>query len=848
MSGITRWRDMRDKALQSPYLLLLFIASVLLSIASFYTTFVGIVPFVQIAIFGFFITAAIQSLLFVVSWRLGFMFAGKEDVATVDVMVFLVTFTLSVFFSFNSLFNVVFAEDLQREASLSRVRDGASAAVNQAQQTLQRAADARADAVRSSDAYVAWRADVLAIADLATQAGPAVADLLRQQRTVQQTEFERLASAARDLAAREGTLETEIETSKQRLALLNSRRPGDVDAVAELEAQAHALESEAAQKRAARDAEEKGIGDTGRGGCGPVCKKLDLEWRQTAAKHESVLQQLNIARGRLGSLDAEIAKVTEQLRRDEALFKDIDTQIASAEQVAREARERAAAMGQSGGVSASVEQLREYPKRFEQTGDPSHLVQAEILCTQLADNMQALDTLTDQLGKLSCDRGPFAPLVAELTDSRRSLAEMERQCTGPAAPSFYDMDVGGALSAARACLDLTKLPFKEIRAERNELDRLEREEGPNASEFTKTVNALLAGEKLAIFALVIAAAMDLLVLFTGLIGAKSATSTFAVQVFEARDHEPPNIRATKILLRHVRQFVEKGDDGLLYRGKVDLEEIADDDQRALVEPLLHRNANNGMARQPQGEPHVFLLRYGVLEQLEEQLEKYERADEDTNGTLGPRGAPSTPEHRPPPRPRFPATPVPPAKGGPSPAFGSPRPGFRRAAPAPGGNGRPARPAPLRPNRPRSAPESAASPPAPANGAGRQPQDHRDTATPRQTARTPFDYAPPRRPAPQPTPPTDARPSSELLPEQAAPLDPAGPGARATPTGALAAPPDPDQVPATGEKATSIAAPGADSGESDPGIAIASDSADEESEIDEWELLHQLSGRNESGQS
>lgn len=623
MAASGLWRDNWEGALRSPYLLLLFVASVLLSVASFYTTYVGITPFVALPVFAFFITLAIQSLLFVVSWRLGFMYAGKEGVAGVDLLVFAVCFTLSVFFSFNSLFNVIFAADRQLETSLTRVRDGAVAAVNQVEEKLKAQASAEAAAVRGSADYGRWRTQVLAVAELAQGAGPAVQGLLDAQRQAQRETYERLAREARELAARKGTIEEELAGMAARLAQLRERRPPEAAELAALEAQARTLETTVAERLAARDAEEGGVGDTGRAGRGPVWLQRDQDYRRAQAEQLALTQQLDIRRNRLATLDRDIANLAEQLRRDERLFTDIDTEIAASAQRAEEARSRMLALGEQGGMEVSVTQLREYPARFEETGDPAHLAQAETLCNQLYDNMRGVGELAGSLAQLSCDRGALTPLVTALSDSRASLAALARDCTGPAAPSFYELDFAATLAAARACIDLSGLAFKQVRAQREELDRLQREEGPNASEFTKTTNALFAGEKLAWFALIIALAMDLLVLFTGLIGARSATSTFATRVLEPTRGDEPAVIAIKTLLRHLAPFSEKRD-GVLYQGQIDLDEIPGERERGLVAQLLKRNTASGMARQSDTLPSVFLLRYGALEQLEAQLDKRAR--------------------------------------------------------------------------------------------------------------------------------------------------------------------------------------------------------------------------------
>jgi hypothetical protein len=614
-------KDLAEQARQSPYLVLLFLASVLLSIASFYTTYVGIVPFVDQRIFAWFITAAIQSLLFVVSWRLGFMIADKENVAWVDVLVFVVCFTLSVFFSFSSLFNVIFTPDRQQEASLGRVRDGAAAAVNEAEEKLKTQREAQVDLLRQSGEYARWKTQLLGVADVAQDPAAALGDQLVRQREQLLREAERAAQKARDIGARKGTIQGEIATQERKLGELQARLPAAQAGVPELTVAVEQLDLKIATKKSEVDAEAGGIGDTGKRGCGRVCKGLEKELKKLQAEQASKRDQLKIKQTHLDNLTKDIRDLAEKLSKDKQLFANIDAEIATANQQADETLRASEALGTSGGVGASVQALREFPNKFEEKADPAFLEQAERLCNQLYDNMKGNPALSGRLAGLSCSRGPMMAKVAEILETQAALNALSVQCTGPRARSPYEMGLLEALASASTCLELSKLPFREIRTQRDQLDRLAREEGPNASGFTKTINALFAGEPLALFALAIAFSMDALVLFTGLIGAKSASTTFTTKVLEHTKGDDPEVTAIKALLRNMAAFTGKID-GVRYEGQIDLDAMQVERERDLVGQLLRRNTASSMVLAASAEqPNRFYLRWGALEQLEDLLQK-----------------------------------------------------------------------------------------------------------------------------------------------------------------------------------------------------------------------------------
>lgn len=600
----------------------LILASLLLSVASFYTTWVGITPFVQYTIFAAFITVGIQSLLLVTSWRIGFMFAGKEPLSVVEILVFMVCLTLSVFFSFNSLFNVIFIAERQQEASLTRVRDGSSAAVTRVEQVLKGRRDEYVAALRQSEEYRRWRSDLRAIADLAGDNAAGLRGMLESQRAERAQEAARLETDARDLAASKGTIEGEITSAELHLARLQTGLPSQSEDLGRLGGQLRLFEDEVLQKLADMRAEEGGIGETGVAGQGPKWKALKKDHDVALSKKQLVEQQVALARTRLAESEQTIKSLSEEIRKKKLLFDNIDAEITAAAERAQDARERLADFGTDGGPETGIQVLRDYPDRFEVSADVSFLERAELICSQIYDNLRALSPTPVGLLGHSCDRAAIMAKIAPITVATAALAELDQRCTGITAPSFHELTLAAALAAARACIDVSGLPYREVRAEREELDRLQREEGPNASEFTKTTNALFAGEKLAIFALVIALVMDLLVLFTGLVGAKSATARVATGVRPIFPGDSEDVIAIKTLLNRVEPY-EGRLAGVRYEGRIDIGLIPDPKHRELLEPMLVRNTVVGMARRStkDGERAVYYLRHGAHEQFEEELEK-----------------------------------------------------------------------------------------------------------------------------------------------------------------------------------------------------------------------------------
>lgn len=89
------------------------LSSILLSIASGYTTFQGLLSYTP-WIVALFLTIGIQGMLFAVSWRMAFAAASKEYSIPLF-LIFLVTIGVSVFFSYSSLLTVVYEKDTRKQ-------------------------------------------------------------------------------------------------------------------------------------------------------------------------------------------------------------------------------------------------------------------------------------------------------------------------------------------------------------------------------------------------------------------------------------------------------------------------------------------------------------------------------------------------------------------------------------------------------------------------------------------------------------------------------------------------------------------------------------------------------------
>jgi hypothetical protein len=619
------WKKFAERAATSPYLVLLLVTSIFLSIVSFYTTYDGMSDFLKYAVFAAFVTSAIQSLLFVTSWRLGFMFADKEPIAWVDVGVFTVCFLLSVFFSFASLFDVVFSKPQQELASLTRVHNGVAEAITTVGLKAKERRHELVEELLDSQEYDAWRRNVLAVADVAAESKGILAGVFAASYERQMEQVGRLARKKEQREATREMLEQETREDEAALVRIEERRDHLVGELAALGSRVDAQEMAIVEQQHLMDAEERGVGETGKGGRGPVWSRLAKEQQKLIAARDATANLLRLKKQKRAELDGERVDLLQRIALNKEQQSGLTAQMESASRNADQAFPDLEAFSTEAGfdLDESVEALRSLLPEFARTLDLKPFNDAAELCSHMVNEMNAIEALQPKLQGLSCDRGGMLTWLNRINESAAADSNLGQDCLpgGENSKRVDELSFEQALSYGRYCLDLSGLPNEAIRGERREMDRLEREESPQASPFTKTTNALFSLEKLAIFALLIAVSIDLLVLFSGLIGARSFEAAVEEPVAPASPTDPPLVRTYKYLLSYAHAQGNKIH-GIRYDHRVRLADIESDEVRKVVQGFLNQNTAGGnvLPEAAKGEYH---LRHGFVEKVRDLLETAE---------------------------------------------------------------------------------------------------------------------------------------------------------------------------------------------------------------------------------
>ncbi|MEO1120038.1 MAG: hypothetical protein AAFW88_02130 [Pseudomonadota bacterium] len=645
------WAKHAKKAATQPYLMALMIGSLLLSIASFFTTYSGMLNFMPVWVISFCITFAVQALLFVTSWRIGFSMADRERAPWFSIFVFAICFSTSVFFSWVALFETINDEELQERTRITRIHRAVEDTVSELQtKALERRRES-VETLLGTDVYNQWRGNVNAVADRAGQARGVLEAALQEQARRLAREIAALEQRKAAILADKAAAGERVESDTRSLQRLEDQRPRLVEKVSRLQGEFDIANELVVVQEGRMESEATGGGDGRPAGRGPKWRELRDERNRLKADADTKARLLASAENELGDADARVEALKSAIAAGGSGAGALE--IASLDQeIARLAAQQTGGGADGAAVSldTEVERLRgnlnEFATRFEL--EPFNAAAQK--CAELLEAMRAQPALRGSLGDLSCDRAAMAEFMNPIGVAVSDLRALEAQCVpgGAQAQNVTAMNFEQAVEYGRACIGISGLPAPAVSSLRGEIDRLVLEEDPNASQFVKTVNAFTGGEKLSYFALFIAAAIDVLVLFSGLIGALSTTNSISRHLrpqsdrqreenvsralglsLEPHPSDPPHVGRARATLHHAHPF---GPQEVMLEGAtfvvdsyIDLSEIHDAGEQKAAKDLINSIMSDGMAATDPEEPSRYYIRKGFLSFLREQVFEHDEA-------------------------------------------------------------------------------------------------------------------------------------------------------------------------------------------------------------------------------
>jgi hypothetical protein len=538
------------------------------------------------------------------------------------VTMFVACMATSVFFSFDSLFSTIFPGSERTRASEIRAKsetdailaDLISVAQNERVAAKSRLLDGpawrdyakRIDALRAdaSDQIEALESKVETLAQQRRQA--------TQTSNRQRAELEvRQDNARRKQSGLKADLEKSRQQRQEMRAASESLKRQILQAMQRFrDAQARALE------------EERGIGESGKPGRGPIYQglidnaqraKIDIERQQ--AEQAAFEKQIAELEQNIEVLEKELVAQSVALTEIESALSAINVGDGAISTLAQNKNWRAE-------LDRKLSALATARADFEQTITKASL---EKLGESCRDATQTLNKAGGQ-AHATCSTADLTLAAAPVFALTAGLKTLHDQCSSTGPKASTDTSVESLVSHARGCLQIAALPSDPAEDLRRRLDNIERNRDDRAHRFIVTMNAFLDGNRLAYLALAIALAIDGLIFISGLLGAATRASPFrslpgacghtvagADRIMNSALMPDPG-EAARLALSSIQPIPSTGQTPEAFTHQIDLGE-PQSHRSAEVKRLINAAAGIGAARRVNEADNIYLLRREIVDFL-----------------------------------------------------------------------------------------------------------------------------------------------------------------------------------------------------------------------------------------
>ena len=443
-------------------------------------------------------------------------------------VMFLACMATSVFFSFDSRFNVVFPQDQRQRVSELRATNQVSAIIADIGATI---SDQQLTQTSSLFQSEGWRAYESQLDKLAAAAQGSTGEIEKyfndqieaRNRGIKEQQ-ERITTAQSGQAGIAGK-KTSLTDELARLEGDRATLAADYSATkSELDTRAKAIDA----KRVEAMAESKGVEGTLKEGRGPVYRQImgDLGKMQAAFKIQDdrvkdAKKRLDTAETRISQIKRELATIDGELAKYKGEEETAGQRIKMAQEniAGQDAEQRV----DPGRVLPAFETAR---AEFRQHPDAERLAEVQQRCSQLYSAMFAADVTKPKVAGIDCDPKQASEAAANLFTLQAGTRAFNANCVGGdklAGQRSTDALFGFAVK----CLSDSGLPSQQTDELRGKISYAEMNRDDKAHRFVVSLNAFQDGNRLAYLALAIAIGINSLIFMTGLFGANAVRSPLA---------------------------------------------------------------------------------------------------------------------------------------------------------------------------------------------------------------------------------------------------------------------------------------------------------------------------------
>ena len=433
---------------------------------------------------------------------------------------FLICMAISVFFSFDSLFNQILPQEARIANANIRMQSEVPDLVRAIANKTEREQKSGERALLTSKGW--------------SNLNATLDTLLKEAEDVQQKirteEDQRIEQQSKQQAQTKAAIETskfQIDQRKTRIASLNSqleairqKLTAAQSALTAAEAQLVARNQELRTAQAASEAEARGVDGTGKAGRGPAWRALKEEEKKVEFRRDLAAADVKRARDAAAALDAQSKALLEQqanLIEERLQFEERMT-VAQQKSGLTE-QQRTAQLEQT--FSSALSQLPLYRESFLKQPTEDNFLKMQGACKVLLTGLTQQGSTVPENRDCQLDRATST--AQRLFALNTGLEQLKAKC--PAIATTTKLDADALLARAQTCLDTSALTGNDAKPYRDRLRTLKLSRDDQANNFVVTINSFQDGNRLAYLALGIALAIDLLVFMSGLFSARVSGDT-----------------------------------------------------------------------------------------------------------------------------------------------------------------------------------------------------------------------------------------------------------------------------------------------------------------------------------
>jgi len=560
-----------DVGSESKLAFVLVVASISLTLGSGFTTYEGMLQYTQKFV-AFVVTIGIQGLLFVISWKLGYALKNNERKFML-VIIFIICASISIFFSFSSLFDVVNTEELKRNKGKVVAINKINKMYLELNKIINESIANNAELLLKDENYKKWKKYIGFLISNINESQKKERELIKGEISEKRVKSLNLDVEINALKAEEDSVIKGIQESQNDILSFEDELSQFISQKTELLSSVKKL-----QKKLDIEINEGGATEKNSNpGFGPIAKSIKRELNQKNSELIEVEEQIKFintriieTKQRLDELKNYKTKIIFDLNTTKTKQRNINTELGNINSSNIDI-----SIGESNGILEMVTKME---------SDVSiKLLEKVVEYCQEQTNLQNI-----RQSENNCDYSGFISIFKKVNIAKNSFFEFDKSCK--LVPD--SLALSKILEHGNNCIGYAnKIVILDERYI-NQLNELNNNYNTKTHHFSLVITYFFDGDNLTLLAFFIAVSIDILVLLCGILGTKSKSFlnfnkaeelqefgeypleciASASALVDEEKSDTPEIRRMKIILRNANFNIDE----TKYSAILDLEKLPHD--------------------------------------------------------------------------------------------------------------------------------------------------------------------------------------------------------------------------------------------------------------------------------